>query len=150
MGLFGGLFGITSTEPQLSNEGVQSLTLEFTELAVELINDFVEFPNAVWVSVANDTVPNPAEPWKTVKGQIEQHAVKIVLLQDALEDRQFLRYLKLTETKNGNVNGIMLNYGFEPSLKDFVRWEGRELKVDAVDPIAPIDKPIVYIIEFSV
>ena len=125
------------------------LDIEFIPLARELIDDFVEQENAVWVQIGED-VKDPDEPWKVTRGTSVEYAVKIVFLQDTLEDRQLLRYLKKTEVDTGNVNGIMYSYGFEPSLKDIVKWNGRELAINNVDPISPVDEVIIYMIEFAV
>lgn len=144
--LFGGAGGFTSQDP-ISTEA-QPITVEFLEMAIELIDDFVESPNAEWVEIANDQAATD-EPWKTGFGQNNRHNVKIVFLQDTLEDRQLLKYLKGTEVKNGNVNGIMYPQGFTPTLKDVVLWQGRQLTVNAIDPLAPVDSPIIYIMEFG-
>lgn len=127
----------------------QATTVEFAELAVELIDDFLETTNAVWVSIGDDSPVETDEPWNTELGPSTSYDVKIVFLQDALEDRQLIKYLKGTEITDGQVNGIMYRYGFEPKLKDVVEWQGRELVVKAIDPLAPIDKAIVYILEFG-
>lgn len=127
----------------------QAITLEFIELAVELIDDFVEEPNAVWVSIANDSVADSDEPWNTTVGNSKKYDVKIVFTQDALEDRQLLRYLDKTAMRTGQVNGIMYDTGFAPKLKDIVKWDSKELVVRAIDPIQTIDDVIVYILEFG-
>lgn len=127
----------------------QETTLEFIEVAIEIIDDFVEEPNAVWLSVDNGEVADTDEPWNITRGSTESHDVRIVFLQDALEDRQLLKYLKGRVTNNGQVNAIMYRQGFDPKLKDIVQWEGQQLEVRAIDPVQVIDKPIVYIMEFG-
>lgn len=124
-------------------------TLEFLELAIELIDDFVPEPNANWKVIQNDTVPDPEKPWEIIRGTATLIPVKIVFVQDTLEDRQLLRYLKGTEANVGQVNGIMYHTDFAPSLKDIVLWQGRELTISAIDPIQPFDTPIVYLLEFG-
>lgn len=124
-------------------------TLEFLELAIELIDDFVPEPNATWRIIQNDVVADPDKPWETTRGTATTKPVKIVFVQDTLEDRQLLRYLSKTEVNIGLVNGIMYHTDFNPSLKDTVLWQGRELTVSAIDPIQPFDTPIVYILEFG-
>ena len=125
------------------------LTDEFIELAIELIDEFIPEPNAQWVSIDNDTTPDPNEPWRTKKGSSSNHDVRIVFLQDNLNDRELIRYLKTTETATGNVNGIMYQTDFEPTLKDTVRWQGRTMTINAINPIQPIDAAIIYVIEFN-
>lgn len=127
----------------------QLTTEEFIEVAIEIIDDFVEEPNAVWQSIINDEVAETDEPWNVTRGEPTPHDIRIVFLQDALEDRQLLKYLKGRVVNSGQVNAIMYQQGFDPKLKDVVSWEGRELVVRAIDPIQVIDKPIVYILEFG-
>lgn len=124
-------------------------TEEFIELAVELIDEFVEEPNATWVLIPNSDTPDTDKPWDVTRPTTTEHEVRIVFLQDDLEDRQLLKYLKGTETNNGQINGIMYPSGFEPSLKDVVKFDGQELVVRAIDPIKPFDEVIIYILEFG-
>lgn len=126
-----------------------AITEEFVELAVELIDDFLDEPNAIWVSIPNDDVPNLDEPWNVEREESIETPVKIVFTMDALEDRQLLKYLKGTEANDGQINGLMYPQGFEPKLKDIVKFDGQELVVRAIDPIKPFDKPIIYIMEFG-
>lgn len=127
----------------------QLTTEEFIEVAIEIIDDFVEEPNAVWLSVSNGEVADTDEPWNVTRGDTEPHDIRIVFLQDALEDRQLLKYLKGRVVNSGQVNAIMYRQGFDPKLKDIVQWQGQQLEVRAIDPVQVIDEPIVYIMEFG-
>lgn len=127
----------------------QETTLEFIELATEIIDDFVEEPNAVWVSIGNGELSDDNEPWNVTRGTTEPHDIRIVFLQDTKEDRQLLKYLKGRVVNSGQVNAIMYQQGFDPKLKDIVEWEGQQLEVRAIDPVQVIDKPIIYIMEFG-
>ena len=153
MSLFGSLFGqllgnVFGDPNAVPATPCQPTTVEFAELAVEIIDDFVESPNAVWVSIPVD-VPSETNDWDIERATATEYPVKIVFLQDDLEDRQLIQYLKKTAVPTGLVNGIMYPQGFVPNLKDIVRWQGRELNVRAIDPIAPIDCPIIYMLEFG-
>jgi hypothetical protein len=148
MGLFGDLFGLSSSSSVVTDD-TAPITIEFIELAIELLDEVIPQPNALWVSIANDTVEDIDEPWKTIHGSSTERAVKILFTMDALEDRQLLKYLKNTETNDGQINGIMYRTDFEPSLKDIVKWGGQELVVRAIDPIKPIDEVIIYVLEFG-
>lgn len=129
---------------------MQATTLEFLQVAREIIDDFLSATNAEWVAVAEDTIPNPDEPWVTERGTETRTPVKIVFLQDQMEDRQFLRYLEGTNINVGQVNGIMYPYPqFTPSKKDIVVFNNEELAIKAIDPLTPIDEPIIYLLEFA-
>lgn len=145
-GLFGELFSRVNGVP-VTTEG-QEQTQEFAEMAVEMIDEFIESPNAVWVA-NKDGEPIEGESWNVKRGDFLLHNVKILFLQDSLEDRQLIKYLKGTEANDGQINGIMYRYTFEPRLSDTVRWNGRELTVRAIDPVAPIDHPIIYMLELG-
>jgi len=149
MSVLGKLFGATVFQLNVDSTNPQPLTTEFAELAIELIDEFVESPNAVWVSIGQAIIVDETEPWNTTIGPDQSYDVKIVFFQDTREDRELLKFLRGTELANGTVNGIMYCYDFEPTLKDIVKWQGKELIVKAVDPIAPVDRPIVYILEFG-
>ena len=126
----------------------ESITDEFIELAVELIDDCIEEPNAVWISIEND-IQDPECPGRVTRGNCEEYDVRIVFDLDRLEDRQFLKYRKGRTTNNGQVNAIMYQTEFEPKLKDIVIRQGQELTVNNVDPIQPADAPIIYLMELG-
>ena len=129
---------------------VQSITEEFAEMAKCLIDDCVDEPNAVWVSVNDGEVENTDEPWNITRDtNTVSHDIKIVFMQDRLEDRQLLKYLKGRVVNSGQVNAIMCPQGFDPELNDIVEWQGQELVVRAIDPVRPVDKPIIYVLEFG-
>jgi len=127
----------------------QSTTIEFQELAHELFDDFYDFKNAIWVSLSNSPETNSDEPWNVEQATRTEHPVRIAFLQDALEDRQLLKYAKGRVTNSGQVNGLMESVNFTPKLKDIILWQGKEIVVRAVDPIQIIDEAIVYILEFG-
>ena len=128
----------------------QPLTLEFAALAKELIDEFIEVPNAVWVSTSENPAADSNSPFVVTRPTTTEHQVKILFVRDQLEDRQLLQYLKKTTRVTGQVNGLMLPYtGFTPTLKDTVRFNGKTLDVKAIDPVQPIDQPIIYFLEFG-
>lgn len=131
---------------------MQQTTEEFIEIAIDVIDCFVEKPNAVWHQIPDGVVSDPDEPWNVTQPQVQKHNIKIVFDLDRLEDRQFLKYLKNRSTNSGQINSIMYGQGFNPKLKDSVRRlsvPDQELVVRAIDPIQPIDLPIIYLMELG-
>lgn len=125
------------------------IDIEFIELAKEIIDDFVPESNAVWQSIANDTVPNPSEPFKTERGLSTSYPVSIVFIPKGLENKELLKYRRFTEVPEGHIVGLMYKTDFVPTLKDICKWNGREYTVRAIDEITPIEQTILYIIEFE-
>jgi len=153
-GLFGGLFGGGNNESNQAvgeiAEGSQPLTVEFTELAIGLIDESIVTPNAVWVTQSENPQTEENLPFVVDLPTTENHDVKILFTSDALEDRQFRKYLKDTALSDGMINGYMYPYAeFTPKLKDTVRWRGQILTVRAIDPIQPIDHPVLYFLELA-
>lgn len=128
----------------------EDITVEFLECAMELIDDCIKQPNALWVQISNHKIPDEDRPWNVEQPNCDEFPIKILFMQDALEDRQLLKYLKNRVIRSGQVNAIMYHYPeFEPNLKDIVRWQGKDLVVRAIDPVQPVDTPIIYILEFG-
>tara|TARA_Y100001973_G_scaffold106361_1_gene183792 strand:- start:2957 stop:3358 length:402 start_codon:yes stop_codon:yes gene_type:complete len=129
----------------------QATTKEFIEMANSLINEFIVTPNAEWVYLQPYNLSDPNKPYIVNKATRKPPvAVKILFTLDDLEDRQQIKYRKETAIVDGQVNGYMVEQpGFSPTLKDIVIWNNRELTVAAIDPIQPIDCPILYFIEFK-
>lgn len=155
MSLFGRLFGAVEggeiLPPGIAvNPAGAETTQEFLQLAIELIDEFVPEPNAVWESNSDNLVADEDFPFIVGKPERTDFAVKILFDRDKLEDRQLLRYLKDTALVQGQVNGWMYPYeGFTPKLKDTVRFNNQTFGIRAIDPVMPIDYPIIYFIEFS-
>jgi hypothetical protein len=153
MSLFGTLFGggtggggVATPSPL----GGFALDVRFAALAVKLIDNYIEVPNAVWSSVADNPVLDANSPFVVGKPTISEYAVKILFSQDDLEDRQFRRYRRKSTFVDGQVNGFMLAYAeFEPRLKDTVTVGNTNLLVQAIDPIQPIDQVLIYLLEFG-
>lgn len=152
MGLFGSLFG------SMGGGGSGSVTLpvsdyeteqEFIELARELIDEFIPTPNVVWCALSESVVVDSAKPFEITKPTKTEYAVKIVFSKDDKEDRQFLKYRKDTELREGQVNGLMYDPGFALSLKDYIVWNNQRLVIKAIDKIAPFKSTILYILEFG-
>lgn len=123
---------------------------EFIEMAIDLIDDAIPEPNAVWRSIANDTVVDQDKPWKTTLGTTTDFDVRILFNADMLQNRQLLRYLALTEIPVGNVNALMYRTEFEPTLKDIViDLDGKELKVLSINAIKPIEQVILYLLRLG-
>lgn len=133
----------------VASPSMAPITAEFIELAIELIDEFIPEPNCEWFSIQNDNVSDVDKPWRVTVGNSVKRPVRILFTLDALEDRQLLKYLKGTEANDGQVNGLMYHSGFEPKLKDIVKWNDQELVIRAINPIAPIDSVIIYDLEFG-
>lgn len=128
---------------------IDPTTVEFAAMAVEMIDEFITNTNAVWVSSAENTVSDSNKPWEVGSSVETRTNVKILFLRDKLEDRQLLRYLKEAPLSSGQVNGLMYPYSFTPRLKDSVEFQGKTYSVHAIDPIQPIDQPILYTLELG-
>ena len=86
---------------------MEEVTREFIELAIDVIDCFVEEPNATWCQIPDGIVTNPNEPWEVTQPEPKKFDVKIIFDLDRLEDRQFLKYLKGRITTSGQINSIM-------------------------------------------
>lgn len=138
------------THPNENSMICQIITEDFVLLTIELIDCFITNTNATWVSLSDNSVSDSTKPYIVGKSTRVETPVKILFTQDDLEDRQFFKYRKETSIVEGQVNGYMYAYSeFVPSLKDVVKWNDQEIIVSAVDPIQPIDCPILYFIEFK-
>lgn len=122
---------------------------EFIDSAIELIDEFVPLPNAIWCSLADNVVANPSKPYEITRPVKTEYQVRIVFEIDDLEDRQFLKYRKNAETQEGQVNGIMYDHGFTVSLKDYVIVNNQKLVVRSIDKVAPMGTTILYLLEFG-
>lgn len=129
---------------------MRELTTEFLELAQELMEEVIETPNAVWVSLSNNVVADASKPYEVSKPTKTEHPCFILFDRDDLEDRQFNRYHDKSEVVDGQINGYLLPIeGVTPKVKDVMIWNDEQFVVNAIDPIAPIDSVIIYFVEFG-
>lgn len=64
--------------------------------------------------------------------------------------RETIAYLRGTEVQNGSVMGYMGAVNFEPSLKDVVIRDGKELRLENIDVLSPNGQTILYTVVFKV
>lgn len=126
-----------------------ALDIEFLQVVRELIDDFVEKPNAVWKSIGGDVVADPNKPFITTMGATTEAAVKIVFYSPNLQKAKDLQFMPYSEVQEGRINGLMYAYDFTPTLKDVVVFRGREIVLVTVDVIQPVDKVLLYDMEFD-
>lgn len=153
MSLLGNLLGAGGTGTAVGGNptvdaNAAELTKRFQASALRLINRAIKTPNATWEVVPNDTTPDVDEEWNVEPPSVTAYNIKILLFPSSREDREFLRYINGTAVNTGDLFGIMTKQLFTPSLKDTLLWQGKRLQVSSIDPIQPIDLPIVYLIEF--
>lgn len=122
---------------------------EFGQMAIELINEFCEQDNATYVSIPNDTTVDNSKPWQISPTAGVNHSVRIIFFQKNLDSRQFAKYIRETEIVDGVTYGLMYPGDFEVRAKDIVIFDGTEYVINAFDTIKPVDKPLLYIIEFG-
>lgn len=146
---FASFFGGLTPTPVVLSTATFKVDIEFIALARELIDEFIEVPNAIWSSIS-DGNSDPSSPWSTTRGGTVDHAVKIYFFRDTRQDREFLRYMAGMSANIGDVNGIMYQTDFEPSTKDSVTFNDRKLAVKNVNALQPVDRAIVYFMEFGV
>lgn len=128
---------------------VATLTTEFAELAIELIDETIPTTNAVWNSLADGVASNPAEPWNVERGVPSTTNIKMLFVESEHRNEELIRYLVKTELSVGTLLGFMYPQGFTPKQKDFVTWNGWHLIANTIREIRPIDDVILYIIEFG-
>ena len=122
---------------------------DFIELAVELIDEFAETDNATWVSLADNVASDITEPWIVAQSVPTSTACKIVFVTIERDSHEFRKYRFDQETTDGKVLGLFYKTTFEPKIKDIATWNGRQLKVLALDQITPFENVILYIAEFA-
>jgi len=122
---------------------------DFIELAVELIDEFAETDNATWVSLADNVVSDITKPWIVAQSVPTITPLKIVFVTIERDSHEFRKYRFDQETTDGKVLGIFYKSTFEPKVKDVVTWNSKQLKVLALDQIAPFENVIIYIVEFA-
>lgn len=142
--IFGG--GIGSCPVVTLPTGDFALDVEFIAVAREIIDDFVEMPNAIWVSTPTDIAPDPLKPWEVTPGVEIEHAIRMIFLPEDRIGRETLNYIPESVMSKGHVYGITYDHGFEMTLKDTVVYGGRSLTVQSIDPIQPVDQAIIFIV----
>lgn len=100
----------------------------------------------IWRQVRNTV--NENQPWKPVAPVPVDNEVTIVFLPRERVDTQLIRATS-ESIPIGSVYGLMAQVDFSPSAKDVVIRGGKEIRINAIDPLAPNGTPIIYTIDFS-
>ena len=100
--------------------------------------------------IVRDAAPvDTAQPWKpTNPATPVEHDVTICFLPITKEMRETIAYLRGTEVPTGYVMGYMGAVNFEPSLKDVVIRDGKELRLFNVEELNPNGQTILYTMVF--
>lgn len=103
----------------------------------------------IWRKVANGAPVDSLKPWKPTASETSDNNASIVFLPASRENRELLRYLKGTEIPVGSIQGLMPAVSFEPTLKDVVIRDGKQLRLKSIDPVSPNGEIILYTLEFE-
>lgn len=100
-----------------------------------------------WRVVRNDTPVDYLQPWKRQEPtSFVEHDVSICFFSEG----DSLKYFKDSEVQTGSIVGYMGAVNFEPSLKDVVIRNNKELRIRSIDALAPNGQNILYTIAFLV
>lgn len=114
-----------------------------------------KYGQSVQIKTLAHTIPNPAKPWESVDVPASPITVKMVFISpsssgESLLGRQLLEYLKGTEVVTGQIRGLMAASSLiTPKMSDVVLRDSKELKIKAVDTLAPNGQAILHTIEFE-
>lgn len=100
----------------------------------------------------NDTDDETDKPWKTDTEAVTPPTdfdVHICFLPIDRVGAQSLRYLAGTEVAVGSMYGLMGAVDFEPSIKDVVIRDGKELAISSIDLLSPNGQKILYTVVFE-
>lgn len=103
-----------------------------------------------WRIVRDGAPVDSSQPWKpTQPATPVEHDVTICFLPINKEMRETIAYLRGTEVPTGSVMGYMGAVNFEPSLKDVVIRDGKELRLENIDVLSPNGQIILYTAVFK-
>ena len=106
---------------------------------------------AVKWRIVRDAAPaDPSQPWKPTNNAtpVEKDATICFLTVDK-ETYESLSYMTNGEVPMGAVLGLMGAVDFEPSLKDVVIRDGKELRLFNIDELKPNGQTILYTMVFK-
>lgn len=106
---------------------------------------------AVKWRVVRDAAPaDPSQPWKpTNPATPVEHDVTICFLTVDKDTYETLSYMAGGEVPMGAVMGLMGAVNFEPSLKDVVIRDGKELRLFNIEELNPNGQTILYTMVFK-
>lgn len=101
--------------------------------------------------IVRDAAPiNPAQPWKpTNPATPVEEDVTICFLTVDKDTYETLSYMAGGEIPMGAVMGLMGAVSFEPSLKDVVIRDGKELRLFNIEKLSPNGQAILYTTVFK-
>lgn len=123
---------------------------EFFQLALELFDEFIPEPNAIWVHVPDAMVDDPDQPWNVQFPTPIEYPVQMLFVRTDRDNRELFKYVPDTEVRDGKIEAFMPPQSFKPHPKDFVKWNNTELTINNIDVIAPINETLLYIVGFTV
>lgn len=103
----------------------------------------------IWRQVNDGEPADPSKPWIPGPPVNTDNEVSIVFLPSDRKGLEFLRYLKGTEVPIGTLSGLLPNVSFSPKVKDLVIRGDQELVIRTIDPIAPAEQTLLYVMEFE-
>lgn len=96
-----------------------------------------------------DPVTDPLKPWEGGTVVPVEHDVWICFVPvQTREDVKEFTYLSETEVQIGLTYGLMGNVPFEPTARDVVIRDGRELRMNWLDLLSPNGQKILWTAEF--
>ena len=103
-----------------------------------------------WRIVRDGAPVDAGQPWKPTQPVSQaEHDVYICFFPLDKQQRETYHYLKNSEVPATAVMGYMGAVEFSPSLKDTVIYDGKELRIDSIDILAPSGQPILYTLIMS-
>ena len=102
-----------------------------------------------WRVVRDGAPVDSSQPWKpTQPATPVEHDVTICFLTVDKDTYETLSYMAGGEVPMGAVMGLMGAVNFEPSLKDVVIRDGKELRLFNVEELNPNGQTILYTMVF--
>jgi len=102
-----------------------------------------------WRVIRDEAPVNPSEPWKPTNPVTPvEHDVTICFLTVDKDTYETLSYMAGGEVPMGAAMGLMDAVNFEPSLKDVVIRDGKELRLFNVEELNPNGQTILYTMVF--
>lgn len=113
-----------------------------------------KYGQTVSFSRISETISDPLKPWEKTLGTPEVSNFKMVFIDPNATGisqlgKEFLQYLKGSEILEGKLRGLLANNNFEPKPTDILTRNSKELKIYAINPLAPSDQTILYVLELE-
>lgn len=113
-----------------------------------------KYGQSVTITRIPEVIADPSKPWEITSGTPLVNTLKIVFVDPnatgiAQLGKEMAQYLKGSEVVTGKLRGLMANNNFVPLTTDIVNRAGKELKISAIDILAPNEQTILYTLEFD-